>query len=342
MIELTKEEAVIVHGRVPDAPVVSIVIPTYQEIDSIGECLDRIAHQSLRDCEILVADGMSDDGTREVVRARARVDPRIRLIDNPRRLQSAGLNAALSEAVGEYLVRLDARSFVDPDYVQRCVRGIEEYGAAVFGGAMVPVTGRGIVADGIALANRSAWGAGPARFHRTDGEPAQVETVYLGAFRTKTIRWVGGWSESVGVNEDYELNHRIRAAGGSIWFDPSLRVRYRPRATFGAVARQYFRYGRSKNAVMKRHRTSIRPRQVAPTLMIPIAVGAFIGQPTRSACRAAVAGHAAVVAVASASASAPVRVRIAAAIASLVMHWSWSGGFWFAFIRPFPDAGARR
>ena len=320
---------------------VTVVIPTYQEVGAIAECLERIGRQTHDVLQVLVADGGSTDGTRELVAAAAADDARIRLLDNPRRMQSAGLNESLTEAKGEIVVRLDARSFVADDYVARCVDLLTTTGAAVVGGRMVARPGPGAVARGIAVANGAWWGAGPARFH-AGGEPGPAETVYLGSFRRSWLDDVGGWAEDVGVNEDYELNHRIRAAGGVVWLDPSLEVGYQPRTTFSALVKQYFRYGRSKAATARRHPGSVRPRQVVPAGLVLVGAAALLpGRPGRLG-RIGVAGHALLVLVLGGrSPGSPVE-RAAAVLAGWLMHWSWSAGAWFGALRPFAPAGSGR
>ncbi|MCP5028173.1 MAG: glycosyltransferase family 2 protein [Actinomycetia bacterium] len=320
------------------APRVSVILPVLNEEDELDEALQRIASQSYQDFEVLVADGGSCDATCRIVEEWCERDPRFQLLHNPRKLQSAGLNTALTEARGEYLVRLDGHSFIEDDYVERCVELLDTTGAEVAGGRMVPVPGSSPVARGIALANQSPWGAGPARFH-TGGESGPAETVYLGSFRTDRVWELGGWSENVGVNEDYELNHRIRRAGGVVWLDIDLATGYRPRGSFRALTRQYARYGRSKATVMRRHPDSARLRQVLPALLAPALLG-MGSRRLRPLVTAMLLFHATLVvlgAVRSPSHSPP--DRAAGSLAAWLMHWSWSIGFWWGVVSPFPAAG---
>ena len=132
-------------------------------------------------------------------------------------------------------------------------------------------------------------GAGPARFHH-QGAAGFVETVYLGTFRREIVERVGGWAEDVGVNEDFDLNYRIRRAGGRIWYDPSLEVGYQPRETFKALARQYFRYGRSKASMLRKRPGSVLPRQLVPAGLTPLALAAVAG-PVRARARLLIVGY---------------------------------------------------
>lgn len=317
---------------------VTVIVPTWNEEAAIGECLDRVRRQTHSAMQVLVADGGSTDRTRAIVIDVMEVDPRVSLVDNCRRLQGAGLNEALKRAEGTIIVRLDARSFVEDDYLERCVAILSETDAAVVGGRMVPRPGTSATERAIAVANESWWGAGPARFHR-DGEAGPSETVYLGAFSSEWLAKLGGWAEDVGVNEDYELNHRIRAAGGVVWFDPSLAIGYQPRRTYGALARQYFRYGRSKATVMRRHPGSVRLRQIIPAGIVPAGLLGLSGTPIARVGRLLLAGHLIAVFGFAARPKATIPVKLASAVAALTMHWSWSLGCWYGTVWPFPQAG---
>jgi glycosyltransferase involved in cell wall biosynthesis len=318
-------------------PIVTVAIPTLDEAGAIDECLHRIRRQTWRNLDIVVADGGSSDRTREIVLAHAADDPRVRLIDNPRRLQSAGLNEVLAVSRAERVVRLDARSFVDDGYVARCVELLRTTRSAVVGGRMVPRPGSSSVARGIALANVAPWGAGPARFHRA-GEGGPAETVYLGAFDRSWLDLARGWSEDVGVNEDYELNHRIRSLGGQVWLQPDLEVGYQPRPSFRSLSKQYFRYGRSKATVMRRHPRSVRGRQIAPAMLVPVLVACTVPGLLGRASRIGLLTYALAVLLLAVRAPARVVERLLAGFAAVVMHWSWAAGAWFGSIRPFRRA----
>ncbi len=318
------------------SPRVSIVLPLFNEAVDIDDVLKRISDQSYDDFEVLLADGGSSDGTIDHLKRWEKADSRFRYIHNPRKLQSAGLNTALAHCCGEYLVRLDGHSFVQKDYVQRCVDLLDQTGAAVVGGRMIAQPVDSLVGRGIALANRSSWGAGPAKFH-SGATSGPAETVYLGAFRTQVVRELGGWAEDVGVNEDYELNHRIRKAGHGIWLAVDLGVGYRPRGSFKLVAIQYFRYGRSKAAVMRRHPDSVKTRQVLPSMLFPAAAGILI-PPLRTLGVLSVGTHSAAVVAGAARSDAALGDRVTGALAALAMHWSWSLGFWHGLIWKFPAA----
>lgn len=238
-------------------PTVTLALPVLNEEEHIGACLRSLDAQGYdRIVEILVVDGGSTDHTREL----AAVHPRVRVLDNPRRIQAAALNVALAEARGEVVVRIDGHCEIESDYVERAVDALERTGAAMVGGAMRPVAS-GWLGTGIAAAMTSPLGAGPARFH-VGGEAGWVDTVYLGAYRTALAREVGEYAEDVGVNEDAEFAYRMAPHGG-IWFDPSIRSTYVPRSSVPALVRQFYRYGRSRAATVRRYPGSLALRQLA-------------------------------------------------------------------------------
>ena len=239
-------------------PTVTVAIPVLNEEANIDACLDAVSHQTYRNVvEVLVVDGGSTDRTREVAARR----PGVRVIDNPRRIQAAALNIALTEAKGEVFVRVDGHCLIASDYVERCVEVLSSTGAAMVGGSMAPV-GRSPRQRGIAAAMSSRIGAGPARFHTT-GPAGWVDTVYLGAYRVQAALEVGGYAEDQAVNEDAELAVRMRRLGG-IRFDSTIRSTYHPRDRLTALARQYFRYGAGRAATIRKHPSSIAFRQLAP------------------------------------------------------------------------------
>lgn len=293
-------------------PTVTVAIPVLNEETHLDACLDAIDAQTYdRIIEVLVVDGGSTDRTVELARARLGVT----VVHNPRRIQAAALNVALAGAKGEVFVRVDGHCVLAPDYVAGCIEALVMSGASIVGGAMTPVAS-GWRKEGIAAAMSSPFGAGPARFH-SGGDAGWVDTVYLGAYRTDLARRVGGYAEDVGVNEDYEFAIRMRAHGG-VWFSSGIRSTYAPRGSFAELARQFYRYGKSRARTVRRHPASLRPRQlVAPALVVGLL------SPWR---RAVVAAYGLAIAAASAWRNPPGRA-LAKAAASVVMHVSWGVGF---------------
>ena len=243
-------------------PTVTVAVPVLNESAHIEGCLRSITAQTYAAiAEVLVIDGGSDDDTRVLATA----FPKVRLLENPRRLQAAALNLAIDQGRGEVLVRVDGHCQLAPDYVERCVDALAESGAAMVGGAMAPV-GEGWIGKGIATALSSRLGAGPARFH-TGGASGFVDTVYLGAFRRQLAGEAGGYAEDMATNEDAEFAVRMRPHGG-IWFDPRISSAYTPRRSLRQLARQFYRYGKGRAETVRRHPASLSPRQLAAPLFV--------------------------------------------------------------------------
>ena len=259
------------------APRISVIIPCYNERRTIARVLQAIHDQSvpLADLEVIVADGMSDDGTREVVAEFARAHPqlKIRLVDNRTRSIPAALNRAIESSSGPVVLRIDAHAIPYPDYVERSLQALERTGAANAGGLweIHPATGSWI-ARAIAAAAAHPLGAGDARY-RTKGQEGEADTVPFGAFRREWLDRVGHFDESLLSNEDYELNVRLRKAGGRIWLDPSIRAIYFARPDLPALARQYLRYGFWKSRMLVRNAETLRWRQALPPLFVLLALG---------------------------------------------------------------------
>ncbi|MBE2270890.1 MAG: glycosyltransferase family 2 protein [Anaerolinea sp.] len=255
----------------PDRPFVSVIMPVRNEAAFIERSLGAVLAQDYPSdrCEIIIADGMSDDDTRAIIQ-RLPGSERIRILDNPRRLQAPGLNLALAAARGDVIIRVDGHTIIAPDYVTQCVGALHETGAANVGGAMDPV-GITPMGQAIAAAGKSPF-AVPTAFHVSQ-RAQPTDTVYMGAWQRSIFDQVGGFDERFAINEDYELNFRIRQAGGTIYFSPDIRSQYYGRQTLRALAKQYFRYGQWKVQTLRKHPASVRPRQVVAPLFVAALIG---------------------------------------------------------------------
>ncbi len=251
---------------------VSIIVPCYNEARTIGLLLQAIHAQTYPrdDLEVIIADGMSTDGTREAIQAFTAEHPTlaVRVVDNPKRIIPAALNQAIAAAGGEVVVRLDAHSVPRPDYVERCVDALKRTDAANTGGVWDIQPSRDTwLARAIGAAASHPLGAGGARY-RTGGEAGEVDTVPFGAFQRAWLERVGPFDESLLTNEDYEFNVRIRQAGGVVWFDPAIQSTYFARGDLRSVARQYARYGYWKAKMAARYPRTLRWRQALPPLFV--------------------------------------------------------------------------
>lgn len=251
---------------------VSIVLPTLDERGHLRDCLDSLLAQDCTDIvEILVVDGGSTDGTREVVASEGGV---VRLLDNPKVTAAAAMNVGIGAAVGDVICRADAHTVYAPDYVRRCTEVLRETGASNVGGPMVPV-GTSSFGRAVSAVTTSPFGVGPGRFHYATGR-MEVETVYLGCWERQTLLDVGGYDEDhlQWAAEDQELNFRIRKGGGTIVLDSSIRSWYFPRATPRALLKQYRNYGLAKASTLAKHKTLPYWRPVAPALLVGATVAA--------------------------------------------------------------------
>jgi succinoglycan biosynthesis protein ExoA len=251
---------------------VSLIIPCYNEAGTIENLLAAIQGQTAEasTLEVLVVDGCSTDGTRAKVTAYAAEHPElsIRLIDNPDRIIPAALNRGIQAAGGDVIIRLDAHSAPAPNYIERCLEILKRTGAANVGGVwQIEAGADGWQARSIAAAAAHPLGAGDARY-RISGEAGPIDTVPFGAFQARWLQKVGPFNESLLTNEDYEYNVRLRQAGGTVYFDPSIRSTYFARSSFPALARQYARYGFWKARMLRLHPGSLVWRQALPPLFV--------------------------------------------------------------------------
>ena len=253
-------------------PSVAIVIPVLDEVSTIGPCLDSIAAQDYQVAEVIIADGGSTDGTLDLLSQWANRSTGWRVIRNPRRRQSPGINLAVAEAKSDVIVRMDAHTTYAPDYVGRSVTALLETGAVAVGGPMRPVATRGF-GRAVAAAMRIPLLTGPARFHRDDAA-GEADTVYLGTFRRSDFVGVGGLrSFPSGAGEDADLYHRWRRQGAKVWLDPTIVSEYRPRGSVAALFRQHFRYGQAKAEMLWVNGSWPSWRPLAPGLLFGALVG---------------------------------------------------------------------
>lgn len=243
------------------SPTVSVIIPARDAAAYVHEAVSSALRQN-GVAEVVVA--AADPETRATVEALG--DDRIVVVDNPDGFTPAALNRAVQASKGEVIVRCDAQAVLPPGFVDRVVDTMQRTGAVNVGGRQVP-RGRTFFERAVALAMVSPLGAGDARY-RIGGEEGPVDTVYLGAFHRPALEQAGGFDETLRRNQDYELNWRLRRAGGRVWFDPQLGVEYRPRGSVRQLWRQYFEYGYWKLVVLRRHPGSLRWRQLASPALV--------------------------------------------------------------------------
>jgi glycosyltransferase involved in cell wall biosynthesis len=247
---------------------VTIIVPCRNEAKHIRPFVRSLLAQELGALtwEVIIADGMSNDGTREIL-ANELAHPRLRVIDNPQKIVSTGLNEAIRMARGEYIVRMDMHTEYAPDYARRSVELLNSTGATNVGGP-ARTHASGYMPNAIAAAYHSGFACGGARFHNEQFE-GWVDTVTYGCWRRDTLLQLGLFDESLVRNQDDELNLRINRSGGRVWQSPEIISWYHPRPNLHALWRQYFQYGFWKIPVIRKHRIPASPRHLIP--------GAFVG-----------------------------------------------------------------
>lgn len=261
-------------------PAVSVILPILNEEQDLENCISAILQQNYPgQIEIILALGPSKDKTNQIASDLAAKNPKIKLVDNPSGQTAVGLNLAIQKSSFEIICRIDGHSEISPTYLQTAVEVMLKTGAVNVGGIMY-AEGKSGLQRTIAQAMRSKIGVGPSKFH-TGGNAGQADTVYLGTFKKSAILAAGGFDERYIRAQDWELNHRMRAQGGVIWFEPRLKVIYRPRKTLTKLAKQYFQYGRWRRVIARQHPKTTNYRYLAPPIavvvnIISLTLGLFV------------------------------------------------------------------
>jgi len=322
------------------SPSVTIIVPCRNERAAIGPFLDCVLAQSdvSGGYEVIVADGCSDDGTMEILQRRSEADLRLRVIQNPAKTVSPGLNRAIEGASAEIIVRMDVHSDYAPDYVAQCVDALGRTGASNVGGPAL-TRAKSIFQRANATAYSSPFAVGGARFHDPKYE-GWVDTVTYGCWRRKTLVDVGMFDEALVRNQDDELNLRIVRRGGRIWQTPRIRSWYYPRATLPGLARQYYQYGYWKVAVIAKHRLPASWRHLVPVTMLAVALAlvlaGFVAPEAWMALVALATCYAGLVLVAStveALRNGDWQVFPLLPVIFATYHWSYAIGFGVAALR---------
>lgn len=248
-------------------PPVTVAVPLRNEPAQFPALLDTLLRQTYpsQRLQILLLDGGSEDGTLGLAHEAAAAHAHISVYDNPGRSAAAALNLALKLAQGVYLVRIDARSRPAPDYVALAVRRLQEGTWAGVAGPQIAWGATWSAKVHAAVLNHPL-GTGAPRY-RGAAHPQESETLFLGVYNRRWLEKVGGWDEGFLANEDFELNARLREAGGRLLVDPALHIRYLARADLPSLAWQYARYGAWRVITWRRHPHSIRLRHLAPAIL---------------------------------------------------------------------------
>ncbi|HXH25336.1 MAG TPA: glycosyltransferase family 2 protein [Vicinamibacterales bacterium] len=317
-----------------ELPRVSVVMPIRNEAAFIRRGLQAVLQQDYPAelVEVIVADGRSDDGTREIVGEIARQDSRVTLLDNSGRIVATGLNQALQTATGDVIVRVDGHCEIAPDYVRRCVEHLAQGGVDGVGGPLETI-GRTPTARAIAAAMSSRFGVGDSAFRTVKGRTQLVDTIAFPAYTREVLDRAGPFDVELVRNQDDEYNYRIRKMGGKLLLAADVRSRYYSRSTFASLWRQYFQYGYWKVRVLEKHPLQMRARQFVPPAFVLALASAVLAAPWPGGrvWAAAVAGTylAANIAAALFVAASHGRLLLAPRISAafIVLHVSYGAGF---------------
>ncbi|WP_020574372.1 glycosyltransferase family 2 protein [Actinopolymorpha alba] len=319
-------------------PAVSVVMAIRDDERHLRHSVNHILAQDYPgSLEVILALSPARDRTSEIARAAAQRDPRMRVVENPAGTTPSGLNVAIAHASHDIIVRVDGRGLLDPGYIRRAVEILEETGADNVGGACIP---HDETAFGEALSRAMIHPLGNGRkngrFH-PNGRPGPVDTVYLGVLRRQILDQLGGYNETLPRAQDWELNYRIRRAGGTVWYDPDLHVVYRSQPTMASLIQQFYLNGRSRRLVARLHRGTLNLRYLAPPLAviacvlgILVSLASAVAFPELAATAAAVPTTyvlGVVLASVTAGRGLSPRARLWLPVVMIAMHMSWGVGF---------------
>jgi succinoglycan biosynthesis protein ExoA len=311
---------------------VSVLTPVLNEADQIRETVAAMRAQRFDgEVEFLFMDGGSVDATRSILEELAREDPRIRILDNPGRQVTHGLNVGLRHARGEFVARMDAHAHYPPEYLERGLARLRPGDVEWVAGPPIP-RGEGRWSRRVALALGSWLGLGGSRKWAADAETDLDTGVFCGIWRRSTLERHGGWDEGWHVNEDSELAARYLAAGGRIVGLPQLASQYVPRDSLRGLARQYFRYGYYRAKTARRHPQSLRRSHVPAPGLVVTAIAAVVAPGyLRTLARAGMLAYGGVIAAESArigrAAGAERSDALALPAVFATMHSAWGAGF---------------
>ena len=341
---------------------ITVVMPVRNEAAFIEQSLGSVIAQDYPAAllEIIVVDGMSDDGTREIIRdlidrqqlsagtgPRSHADaPSLMMLDNPSHTVPFALNIALEHARGMVIVRVDGHCEIPKDYVSRCVDELIQSRADCAGG-VIKTVGLTPVANYIAVAQSSMFGVGGAAFRTGRTKPGLTDTLAFGAYRRDVFDRLGAFDVEMVRNQDDEFNYRLLHSGGKIWMNPSIEAIYYSRASVSGLWKQYLQYGCWKVRVLQKHPGQMRVRQFAPAalvaLVLVLAILALFARGVLFLAFGLMTLYLAVLVIATLSAVRKVGTRSFATIAFafIALHWGYGLGFLFGLVKFWNRWGER-
>lgn len=250
---------------------VSVILPCRNEVRAIGSCLESIVESEYpkEHLEVLVVDGRSDDGTREIVNKFCANFPWMRLLDNNRGITPAALNIGITSARGRIVIRMDAHSRYPPDYILKLVDWMERSKADNVGGiCMTRPANQTPKAQAIAIGLSHPWGVGNSHFRTGVSAPKWVDTVPFGCFRREVFEKIGLFDERLLRNQDDEFNHRLIKSGGRILLVPEIVSYYTTRDSLGKLWMMYYQYGYFKPLAARTIGAVMTIRQLVPSAFV--------------------------------------------------------------------------
>lgn len=250
-------------------PFVTVIMPIRNEADFIERAIRSILDNDYpaEKMEILVVDGMSDDGTREIAARLSKADSRVMMLDNPKRIAAAAMNIGLNAARGDLFIRIDGHVEIPADFITKSIQCLHEHPQAWVAGGYIKTVADSITGQAIAVAMKSPIGVGNSRFRLGDYE-GWVDTLAFGAHHKWVVDRIGYFDEELVRNQDDEFNLRINLAGGKIWMSKAIQSTYFSRSSLRKLWKQYFQYGFWRIRTLQKHKRPASFRQLVPLLFV--------------------------------------------------------------------------
>lgn len=256
---------------------VSVIIPIRNEEKHIAECIESVVAQNYPKeyLEVLLVDGQSADNTRQIIEEYSKEYPYIKVLENPKKIVPTALNIGIKASRGDIVIRMDAHTYYDKDYISKCVETLKKVEAYNVGGPIVTLPGDNTIkAKAIALATSHPFGVGNSKF-RTSNEAQYVDTVAFGAFKREIFEKVGLFNEKLPRNQDIEFNSRIRKSGGKIFLNPEIRSYYYNQSTLKGLWKQNFKNGVWNIFTHAISKNPLSIRHYVPLIFVTSLIGSF-------------------------------------------------------------------
>lgn len=318
-------------GATASSTSVDVIVPMRNEAKKLPAFVAMLRAQTLQPARIIVADGRSTDGSRELLESMAADLPGLMVVDNPRRVVPAALNVCLGHVSSALVARMDTHAEYAPDYLETVVAALTQDPALGGVGGAMTTAGRGPWGSAIASTLSRPFGLGGAR-HRVGGAAGPIPHVFSGCYRTEVLREVGGWDERFHANEDFETDTRIVQSGRTLWLEPAATSTWFVRDTPAALALQMWRYGYYKGLTLNLHPRAVKARQTLPPLLVlTLALGAVVAPRPTALGAAAYAAVAATLGGRAAAADGADPWR--GALIPPVVHLCWGSGLLVGVVR---------